>query len=537
MRDLFTRQLTNNNFSAAPLRRGVFFHKISLPLLSTGKRERFMNKLNLALKPALKSDLPVRVLQFGEGNFLRGFIDWMVAKMNQKGLFNGRIAVVQPTTRGRVLPKLEAQNYLYTTILHGIRDGRAVEECEILNVLSEGYNPYSNWQNLLELAKSKDLKFIFSNTTEAGVTYQKEEGLSDEVAPLSFPGKLTAFLYKRFTAFSESLEGSGLVILPCELLDDNGTMLKNIVLRHIDDWGLGDEFKAYVEKECRFLNTLVDRVVSGYPLADAPHYEEKFGYQDELMTAGEIFGFMAIEGGDDIKELLPFEKAGLNVVVAPDISPYRLRKVRILNGGHTSSVPAAFLAGIETVDEMMEDEVIGPFVHSVVFDEIIPAVNLDKQMLTGFAEDVVNRFKNKSMHHRLLDILMNSTSKVKARILPTILDARAKGQLPMKLCFSLAAYLALYRNAVESPVTVTREKGMAGAFRDDEYAVEVLKNAWSHYQGTEASALFTVKAVLSDIKLWDRDLSSDVDLTAATAKLAHAIVKDGVKKTMQDLQS
>ena len=494
-----------------------------------------MNDLNLASKPELKSDLPIKVLQFGEGNFLRGFIDWMVAKMNQKGLFNGRIVVVQPTPRGRVLPKLVAQDYLYTTILHGVDNGKEVEEIEVINAIADGVNPYDNWQGLLEYAKSEDLKFVFSNTTEAGITYQKEEPLSDEKAPMTFPGKLTAFLYKGFTTFKTCQCQKGLVIMPCELLDDNGTKLKSIVMQHIDDWNLGDEFKAFVEEDCTFLNTLVDRVVSGYPVAQAQEYEEKLGYKDELMTCGETFGFMAIEGNDEINEILPFAKAELNVVVAPDIAPYRLRKVRILNGAHTANVPAAFLSGLDTVDEMMAGEITGPFVHSVVYDEIIPAVNLDKAMLTSFADDVMNRFKDPSMHHQLSSILMNSTSKVKARILPTILDARAKGILPVKLCFSLAAYIALYHDAQGVPVEVKRAGGKSGSFQDDEYAVKVLKEAWSRYQKTEASALFTVKAVLSDTKLWGSDLPSDVDLTATVAKLTHAIISDGAQETMRAL--
>ena len=494
-----------------------------------------MNDLSLSLKPELKSSLPVKVLQFGEGNFLRGFIDWMVFKMNEKGLFNGRVAVVQPTPRGRVLPKLEAQDFLYTTILHGIAGGKSVEETEVVNAIAGGVNPYENWAGVLEYAASEDLQFVFSNTTEAGITYQKEEPLSDSVAPVTFPGKLTAFLYKRFETFKSCQCGRGLTVLPCELIEDNGTRLKEIVLQHIEDWHLGAEFKAFVCEDCRFLNTLVDRVVSGYPVNDAAEYEQKLGYKDSLMTCGETFGFMAIEGGEDVKEMLPFEKAGLNVIVAPDITPYRLRKVRILNGAHTANVPAAFLAGLNTVDEMMAGEVTGPFVRSVIYDEIIPAVNLDKGMLTEFADAVMDRFSDPSMHHQLASILMNSTSKVRARILPTILDARARGILPVKLCFAMAAYIALYRNAAGVPVEVTREGGKSGSFVDDEYAVGVLSRAWSLYQKNETTARLTVEAVLSDTKLWGTSLASDVDFAAMVAKLTHAIITDGVTATMRDL--
>ncbi len=494
-----------------------------------------MNQLSLSLKPECKSDLPIKVIQFGEGNFLRGFIDYMIAKLNAQGLFNGRIVAIQPTPRGRVLPKLEAQDFLYTTILHGVAGGVEKEEIEVINSIATGINPYENWKGVLEYAKSEDLKFVFSNTTEAGISYTKEEPLSDDKSPVSFPGKLAAFLYKRFLTFKGCQCGKGMVIMPCELLDDNGTKLKQIVMQHIADWGLSDEFKAYVEEDCLFLNTLVDRVVSGYPVDLASSYEEKLGYTDTLMTCGELFHFMAIEGGEEINEMLPFAKAGLNVVVAPDISPYRLRKVRILNGAHTANVPAAFLAGLDTVDQMMAHEVTGPFARSVVFDEIIPAVNLDKGMLTEFANDVMDRFSDPAMHHQLSSILMNSSSKVKSRILPTVLDARAKGMLPMKLCFAIAAYIALYKNADGVPVNVQRAMNKTGSFVDDEYAAGVLTKAWALYQKTEASAMFTVKAVLSDAGLWGSDLSSDIDLTAAVAKLTHAIITDGVLETMKDL--
>lgn len=498
-----------------------------------------MTALNLNLKPELKSDLPVRAIQFGEGNFLRGFLDWMIFRLNQKGLFNGRIAVVQPTPRGRVMPKLKAQDFLFTTILHGVAGGKEQEEREIVNSIACGYNPYDDaeWAQLKQLATSEDVKFIFSNTTEAGIVYVKEEGLGAK-APSSFPAKLAAVMYERFKAFKgkECACKGGLTVMPCELIEDNGTKLKSIVLQHIADWGLEDEFKAYVEEDCTFLNTLVDRVVSGYPVANAAEFEQKLGYEDALMTCGEIFHFLAIEGGDEVKEALPFQKIGLNVVVESDITPYRLRKVRILNGTHTSNVPAAFLAGLDTVDQMMSGKVTGPFVHSIVYDEIIPAVNLDKTMLTEFADAVMDRFSDPSMHHQLASILMNCTSKLNARVIPSLLDARAKGVLPKKLCFAIAAYIALYQNCGGvAPVKVVRAEGKTGEFNDDEYAVSALGKAWSFYQKTEASAQLTVKAVLSDTKLWGRDLAADVDVLALTAKLLHAIVSDGVESTMKDL--
>lgn len=489
-----------------------------------------MQTLNLSIKADKCSSLPIRALQFGEGNFIRGFIDWMIYKANEQGLFNGRVLALQCTPRGKTVPKLKAQDCLFTTILHGIKDGQEVEELEVVNTIADAMNPYEQWESILQASLSPDLKFVFSNTTEAGISFHSEQPFNTDVCPESYPGKLTAILYERFKAGMD-----GLWIVPCELLDDNATKLKDIILTHVQEQHLGDAFKDYILNKCRFLNTLVDRVVSGYPVALESAYQEKLGYQDALMTCGETFHFMAIEGDEEVAKELPFAKAGLNVVVDSDITPYRLRKVRILNGTHTANVPAAFIAGLDTVDQMMSHEVIGKFVRSVVYDEIVAVVNLDKEMLTSFADDVVNRFSDPSMHHQLSAILMNSTSKVKARILPTILDARAKGWLPKKLCFALAAYIALYKGSNGVPVQVSRELGKSGEFVDDSYAVEMLQEAWSHYNKTEASALFTVKAVLGDVKLWDCDLSSDVDLVALVARLTHAIISDGIIATMQDL--
>ncbi len=495
-----------------------------------------MTNLNLASHPECASSLPIRAIQFGEGNFLRGFIDWMIFKLNQNNLFNGRILALQNTPRGRVVPKLLKQDCLYTTILHGIEDGKPVEYCEIINAIGAAMNPYAQWNEILEQAKLDTVKFIFSNTTEAGITYAKEENLLGDAAPATYPGKLTALLYARFKHYQtkECKCGAGLVIVPCELIDNNGTKLKDIVLQHIADAGLEDEFKAYVLEDCRFLNTLVDRVVSGYPTALADEYKAKLGYDDELMACGETFGFMAIEGDDEVSELLPFAKIGLNVTVAPDINPYRLRKVRILNGGHTSNVPGAFLAGLDTVDQMMTDEVTGPSARAVIYDEIIPAVNLDKGMLTEFADAVVNRFMDPSMHHMLASILMNSTSKVKARVVPSIVDALAKGVVPSRLCFALAAYLCLYQHAGNQvPVKVQRADGKSGEFVDDAYAVSALTKAWELYQGDAESAAALVKAVFGDKKLFDEGLEQNADLVAKVAAYTDAIVKNGAKAALK----
>ncbi len=498
-----------------------------------------MQTLSISAKPALASDLPIRAIQFGEGNFLRGFLDWMLFKLNSQKLFNGRVVAVQPTTRGRTVPLLKAQDGLYTVILHGVKDGKSVETCEVVNTIGDWINPYEDeeWKRLREYARSAQVKFVFSNTTEAGIVYEKQD-LQEGKAPSSFPAKLAVLLHDRFLAFkgTGNCGDSGITVMPCELIEDNGDKLREIVEKHAADFGYEDEFKSYLEEDCLFLNTLVDRVVSGYPKANADEYKQKLGYEDKLMTCGELFHFLAIEGPDSVDSTLPFRKAGLNVVIASDITPYRLRKVRILNGAHTSNVPAAYIAGLETVDQMMTDSVTGKFARSVIYDEIIPAVKLDKGMLKEFADAVVDRFMDPSMHHQLSSILMNCASKMRARVIPSLLDSRSQGMLPKKLCFAVAAFLCLYRTAGgKVPVQVPREGGKQGQFMDDEHAVKVLSEAWSHYQGTEASALMVVKGALSDQGLWGRDLSSDLDVVSLCAKLTHAIVSDGVIATMKDL--
>ena len=259
-------------------------------------------------------------------------------------------------------------------------------------------------------------------------------------------------------------------------------------------------------------------------------------YQFMDSDTGEVFAAWVIEGPQWIKNELPFEQAGLPIQVVDDVTPYKQRKVRILNGAHTANVPAAYLAGLSTVDEMMTHPVIGKFARAVIYDEIIPAVNLERGMLTAFADDVVNRFLEPSMHHQLASILMNCASKIRARVLPSILDARSRGMLPKKLCFALAAFFALYHKADgQIPVKVSRAGGLSGEFNDDAGAVAALSKAWSYYTGTEASAQLTVKAILADRSLWGQDLSSDVDLMQLTAKLTHAVISDGVLDTMRDL--
>lgn len=491
-----------------------------------------MERLSLKLKPELVDNLPIKAVQFGEGNFIRGFIDWMLYKLNQAGFFNGKVVAIQPTPHGRVAPVLKEQDCLFTTIFHGVVDGKEQEQVDLVNSVKDVINPYEHWSEVLALAHEPNLQFVFSNTTEAGITYE-QTAYDPKVAPLSYPAKLTAFLYERFKYFTEhKLPNTPLTILPCELIEDNASQLQKIILKHIQDWNLGTEFTNFVTHECSFVNTLVDRVVSGFPKEPQPYYA-KLGYEDRLIACGEIFHFLALEGDQHLEELLPLAKIGLNVVVAKDISPYRLRKVRILNGTHTANVPAAFLAGLDTVDQMMADPVVGKFARSVLFEEIIPSIELEQSMLDSFAKDTVARFSDPQMHHRLISIMMNCASKMKARVLPSLLDSRKHGVLPHKLCFSFAAFIALYKEAHDGKVYLKHNQELC-EFSDDPKAIDLLAQAWAKYDGTESSMQNMVKEIMADLYLWGQDLSLDQEVCALISKQLYAIDQQGIVKTMQE---
>ncbi len=299
-------------------------------------------------------EYPIRVLQFGEGNFLRGFFDWMLQEMNKEGVFQGRAAVVQPIPGS--MDSFHHQDSLYTLVLRGLSKGEPVKKKEIITSIGEVYSSSSQWEEVLSLAKDPLLEFVVSNTTEAGILYDREDSL-EKSPPTSYPGKLAAFLHHRYQHFQGDRE-KGMVILPVELIDRNGDKLRSILLQLIEDWRLSIGFKEWLMESCHFLNTLVDRIITGYPHKEIEELSKELGYQDELLVTGEIFHLWVIEGGSHLKERLPFHQVGLQVKWVEDLTPYRTRKVRILNGAHTLSVSPAFLSGIDTVREALEDEAL-----------------------------------------------------------------------------------------------------------------------------------------------------------------------------------
>ena len=376
------------------------------------------------------------VIQFGEGGFLRGFADYFFQKLQDKGLFDGSVVIVQPIEKG-MCSVLEQQGCEYNLFLRGIDNGQVVDEHTHIDIISRCVNPYENFESYMKLAENPDFRFIVSNTTEAGIEYVDSNQFTDAPAR-SFPGKLTQLLYKRFR-----LGLKGFIILSCELIDHNGEELEKCCLRYADLWGLGEEFKTWLVQENDFCSTLVDRIVTGFPRDEHEELCRRIGEQDDMMDTAEIFHLWVIQGSHE--DELPLQKAGFHVVWTDNVDPYKKRKVRILNGAHTSMVLGAYLYGLKTVGECLKDEKVSALLRKCIFREIIPAIG-DTEDNRKFGEAVLERFSNPFIRHMLLSIALNSVSKFRARVLPTILEYRDMfGSCPQGLTFSLAALMAFYR--------------------------------------------------------------------------------------------
>ena len=376
------------------------------------------------------------VIQFGEGGFLRGFADYFFQKLQDKGLFDGSVVIVQPIEKG-MCSVLEQQGCEYNLFLRGIDNGQVVDEHTHIDIISRCVNPYENFESYMKLAENPDFRFIVSNTTEAGIEYVDSNQFTDAPAR-SFPGKLTQLLYKRFR-----LGLKGFIILSCELIDHNGEELEICCLRYADLWGLGEEFKTWLVQENDFCSTLVARIVTGLPRDEHEELCRRIGEQDDMMDTAEIFHLWVIQGSHE--DELPLQKAGFHVVWTDNVDPYKKRKVRILNGAHTSMVLGAHLYGLKTVGECLKDEKVSALLRKCIFGEIIPAIG-DTEDNRKFGEAVLERFSNPFIKHMLLSIALNSVSKFRARVLPTILEYRDMfGSCPQGLTFSLAALIAFYR--------------------------------------------------------------------------------------------
>ena len=495
-----------------------------------------MKKLNYATLAEtgydgyILKDAPEKVIQFGEGNFMRAFVDYWFDLMNEKAGFNGKVVLVQPIAPG-LAKMINEQEGLYTLFLRGFENGQKVNAKRVISSVSRCLNPYEDYQAVLDCAKNPDLRFISCNTTEAGIAYDPECKFED-VPASSYPGKLTQFLYERFKHFGKE-KGKGFIILSCELIDNNGKELEKCVLQYVDQWNLGEEFKTWVKEENTFCSTLVDRIVTGYPRNEAAQICEELGYEDNLIDTGEVFGFWVIEGPQSIKKELPVEEAGLPILICDDHKPYKQRKVRILNGAHTSMVLGAYLAGQDIVRDCMHDEVICGFMNKTIYDEIIPTLTLPEEELKEFAAAVTERFNNPFVDHALLAISLNSTSKWKARVMPSLKGYVAKyGKVPACIAASLAFYIEFYRGTKLEDGHFTGVRNAAG--KNNEYEIKddlpILKFYDAHKND---SAEVLAKEVLSNTDFWGEDLTKIPGLLDAVTVAMKMSETEGTYAVMQ----
>ncbi len=453
---------------------------------------------NLSSKLVKKVKHPVKIMQFGEGNFLRAFIDWIVDSMNKKADFNAGVVVVQPMPFGRV-KELASADGLYTLYLQGINNGQTVKTHQVIDCLEDFINPFEEYQKYLDYAKSEDLEFIISNTTEAGIAFDPKD-TDFTKTPNSFPGKLLAFLKARYDHFKGDVK-KGLEIIPCELIDHNGDTLKEILVQLAEHNHMDKAFIDWVENANRYYNTLVDRIVPGYPRNEDKELWNQLGYVDNNMVVGEIFHLWVIDGKTvkDLETKLPTAKAGLNVLFVDSIKPYKERKVKILNGSHTCLVPVSYLSGIDTVRETIEDKQLNQFVLDFIFNEVVPTINIPRDQMDSYANSVLERYGNPFVRHELMSIALNSVTKYKTRILPTVLqNLEDLKHFPDHALFSLAALIVFYRGK-------RGEEDIKLA--DDAWALDMFKELWADFDGSKAACGKIVQHVLSLKSHWEVDLT------------------------------
>jgi tagaturonate reductase len=469
-------------------------------------------------KGYILKDAPIKVMQFGEGNFLRAFVDYWFDLANEKTGWNGKVYMVQPIDSfPQMADWIHEQEGLYTLYLRGSEKGQKVDAKRVISSVADCVCPYAagKWDEVLALARSADLEIIASNTTEAGIAYNKGDSTFDQVPPVSFPAKLTRVLYERWKAFDGAAD-KGLVILSCELIDNNGKELQKCCNAYAADWNLDKAFLSWMNSACTFCSTLVDRIVPGRirDPKELAAMEEANGYHDSALDVGEVFGVWVIEGPAWLENKLPFKKAGLNVLVVPDVTPYKKRKVRILNGAHTGFVLGAYLAGYDIVRDCMHNDTIRAYMNKMLHEEVIPTLPLDKNDLEAFAAAVQDRFNNPFINHELMSISLNSTSKWKARNMPSFLEyVKEKGELPKCLTMSMAAYIAFYSNDIQERTAdgliCRRPKGNTYKIQDDAWALDFY---YAHRNDTAAAL---VHAVLSNTQMWDQDLTAVPGFEAA----------------------
>ena len=468
---------------------------------------------------------PERIIQFGEGNFLRAFVDWQIDLLNEHTDLNSGVVIVRPIASD-FPPSLSTQDGLYTTIIRGLNErGEAVSDARLIRSVNREISAYADYAEFLKLAHNPDMRFVFSNTTEAGISYHAGDKFDDAPA-VSYPAKLTRLLFERFTHFNGAAD-KGWVIIPCELIDYNGEALHELVVRYAQEWALPAAFMTWLNESNAFCSTLVDRIVTGYPRDEAAKLEAELGYKDGFLDTADHFYLFVIQGPKSLASELRLDKLALNVLIVDDIKPYKERKVAILNGAHTALVPVAFQAGIDTVGEAMNDAEICAFVEKAIYEEIIPVLDLPKDELESFASAVTGRFRNPYIKHQLLSIALNGMTKFRTRILPQLLAGqKASGKLPARLTFALAALIAFYR---------AERNGEAYPVQDDAHWIDRYQQLWAQHRDQQISTTDLVKAVLSVSDHWEQDLTQVDRLVEQVAADLDAILTKGMRKAVQPL--
>lgn len=461
----------------------------------------------------ITQSLPIKVVQYGEGNFLRAFVDYIINKLNKETDFNAGVAVIQPLAGG-MISMLNDQDGLYNLFMKGIKKGEEIQENVTISCIQKGIDPYKNYQEHLDLAKEEELQFLISNTTEAGIAFDDSDTL-EGYPHKSFPAKVTTLLYKRFQHFKADPD-KGLTIIPCELINHNADTLKEIILKYAQLWDLETEFVDWIDQNNSFHNTLVDRIVPGYPKDDIESYQSQLELEDKLIVSAEVFLLWVIEGDEKLKARIPFDKIDENILIVKDLQPYRTRKVRILNGAHTTMVPFSILFGNETVKETVDHDFTGEFIRKAVFDEINPTLSLPAEELDSFAEEVFDRFRNPFIKHQLSSIALNSISKFKVRVLPSLLVFQKKyNRLPLRLTFAFACLIRFYDG---------KWKGKSLPVNDNDEVVSEMKRLWELHSYNEIS-----EQVLSKKEFWDQDLNTVPGLKEKIASALELIDSKGIE--------
>ncbi|WP_449556101.1 tagaturonate reductase [Huaxiibacter chinensis] len=468
---------------------------------------------------------PERIIQFGEGNFLRAFVDWQIDLLNEHTDLDAGVVIVRPI-QSDFPPSLSTQDGLYTTIIRGLNEkGEAVSDARLIRSVNREISVYSEYDAFLKLAHNPDMRFVFSNTTEAGISYHAEDKFDDAPA-VSYPAKLTRLLFERYQHFNGAKD-KGWIIIPCELIDYNGDALHELVLRYAQEWALPEAFITWLDEANAFCSTLVDRIVTGYPRDEVASLEAELGYHDAFLDTAEHFYLFVIQGPKTLASELRLDKFPLNVLIVDDIKPYKERKVAILNGAHTALVPVAFQAGLDTVGESMNDEAIRAFVEKAIYQEIIPVLDLPKDELESFASAVTGRFQNPYIKHQLLSISLNGMTKFRTRILPQLLAGqKATGHLPARLTFALAALIAFYRG---------ERNGERYPVQDDAHWLERYQQLWTQHHDKQISTSELVKTVLSVSDHWEQDLSNVNGLVEQVTLDLDAILLKGMREAVKPL--